>query len=121
MRTENFIHSNGQTSKAKQVTFPNNGDSVIMAPIEHREDSRITYSISLIQEEWDYTFCVWIMITATPGYHAMIWCPTFTDLRDYIVRYLPPKKAGISTWISNQINRVRTRITPLPEKITFSD
>jgi hypothetical protein len=120
MRTDYYVHENGQTTKLEHVNWPNNGTSVIMAPIETRKDNRITYAISLIQEQWDYNFCIWIMITASPGYHAMIWFPTFTDLRDYMMRYLPPKKTGITTWISNQISRIRSRIDPPPEKITLS-
>jgi hypothetical protein len=120
MRTDHYVYKDGQITKVAPMVFPNNGTSVIMAPIEVREDERITYSISLIQQEWDYTFCIWIIIDTIPGYHAMIWFPTFTDLRDYMIRYLPPKKTGVFAWIANQIVRIRLSIAPPPKQIDFS-
>jgi hypothetical protein len=119
MRIENLVHANGQTTKVEKMDFPNNGNSVIMTPIDQRKDRRITYYISLVQDQWEYTFCIWIMIATIPAYQVMIWFPTFTDLRDYTVRYLPPKKTGITVWIADQIHRINMWMTPIPEKISF--
>ena len=116
MEIEHYVHKDGQTEKVEKVAFPKQDGSFIMTPIGHRTHDNFTHHLFLIQEEWIYKFCIWTIIApATPGYQAFVWCPTLTDLLDYAAKYLPPEKR--KTWFIRQIERLKLRTAPVPERV----